>query len=405
MRRSFNSPVVNFLFPVSCLSLLILLSGCALLGVPTVDGCYPCAVDRAPSPANGAPLTRIIALGDFGTAEDGRNREVAAALQQFLAAARPEHVFELGDNFYDYGLIGTEVRCRDVPGPAAAVTGQALSVLQPFEFLRDQGITVTAIPGNHDYGCEDYGLQNQIDIDRWLPPAHQWGARWEVVSGLPQEIVLGGGAVQVIALDSHRMITDRGFRDESVRRLEALLGRGRDHYRWRILAAHHPLRTNGIHDGTWWEGTLVRLTSVLLLPAHALAALQVPPFDELSQEAYSIRYVAYREAVEEAVRRSGVPVTLFLGGHDHDLQLLEPHAAGQPFVLISGSAAHCSAVRVAGNTIFAAPKNGFAAISIYPEHLDIEFIGTTGCDEPAPCAHSADGQPHELFRYRVPAQD
>ena len=383
------------------MAVLIGLPGCALVGWPTVSGCYPCAAAAPEGPA-AAPLERFIALGDFGTADGGHNAEVAAVLRQFLAATPvpTERVFELGDNFYYYGLIGAQARCGDHL-VAAAITDQAVSVLQPYEFLRDHNVTLTAIPGNHDYGCGKRSLANETDIDRWLPPPHQWGARWEMISGLPREIVLGAGAVQVILLDSTRMIDDASFRDASADVLQDLLGRGRGRYRWRVLAAHHPLRTNGIHNGAWWKGTLARLSSFLLLPSHALAALQVPPFDLLNEEAYSIRYVQYREAVEAAMQRSGVPVTLFLGGHDHQLQLLKPQAAGEPFVLVSGSAAKCSSVRAGNDTIFAAPKNGFAAISAYAQHLDIEFISTTDCRQRAPCASAADGQVHTLFRYHI----
>ena len=380
----------------------IALPGCALVGWPTVSGCYPCSA-AAPERPPEVPVTRFIALGDFGTADGGHSAEVAAALRQFLGAtpALTERVFELGDNFYYYGLIGARAHCGDRSVPGAAIREQALGVLQPFEFVRDQDITLTAVPGNHDYACGDRSLANELDIDRWLPPPHQWGTRWELVSGLPRELVLGSGAVQIILLDSERMIDDGSFRQTSAGMVEELLKRGRERYRWRVLAAHHPLRTNGIHNGAWWKGTLARLSSFVLLPSHALAALRVPPFDLLNQEAYSIRYTRYREAVEGAVARSGVPVALFLAGHDHQLQLLKPQAAGQPFVLVSGSAAKCSPVRAEDDTLFAAPKNGFAAITVYAQYLDVDFIGTTGCSARAPCTGAADGQAHALFHYRV----
>ncbi len=384
---------------------LALAPACAVIGLPgtNVGGCYPCSAPRPAARAAAVPLARFVALGDFGTAESGRNAEVAAALDQFLAATdvQPERVFELGDNFYDHGLIGAGSSCRTLPAPAAAITAQALSVLQPFEFLRDRGITLTAIPGNHDYGCNGQGLTNQVDIDRWLPPAHQWGNRWEILSGRPRELLLGNGAMQIVVLDSHRMITDRSFRTESARILEQLLSQGRARYQWQMIAAHHPLRTYGVHDGAWWEGTLPKLFSFVLLPSHALAALQIPPFDLLNQEAYAIRYVHYREAVEQAVQRSGAPVPLFLAGHDHQLQLLTPGAPGLPFGLVSGSAAKCAPVRAGDGTIFAAAKHGFAVVTAFSDHLDVDFIGTTACDVRTVCAGSTPPAPYGLFSYRI----
>jgi hypothetical protein len=95
-------------------------------------------------------------------------------------------------------------------------------------------------------------------------------------------------------------------------------------------------------------------------------------------------------------------VSLFLAGHDHQLQLLAPRAAGQPFVLISGAGAKCDLVRAAGDTIFAAPKNGFAAVTVEAEALNVEFIGTSACDVETPCARASGAGPHRLFRYRIP---
>jgi hypothetical protein len=379
------------------------LSGCALVGFPgtNVGGCYPQAW-FTPAATTSA-LTRFVAMGDFGTPEGGHNRRVAMAMDRFLATTdiAAERVFELGDNFYYHGLIGEGVGCGEIPGPEAAVAQQAFSVLGPFAFLRDRGVTLTALAGNHDYGCDGRGLVNQLDIDRWLPETHHWGSYWDPVSGAPREIVLGNGAVQVIALDSQRMIAEPAFREASAKRLEELLLSGRDRHRWRVLAGHHPLRTYGTHDGAWWEGALPKLFSFLLLPSHALAAVGVPPFDLLNQQAYSVRYVQYREAVEHAVNRSDVAVALFLAGHDHQLQLLAPTAPGQPFVVVSGAAAKCSPVRAGSDTLFAAARFGFATVTAYSDRLDVEFIGTTDCAERVSCADAGNGGPALLFRYSI----
>jgi hypothetical protein len=207
--------------------------------------------------------------------------------------------------------------------------------------------------------------------------------------------------VQVIALDSELMITDSRFREESAEVLRALLSAGRGRYRWQVLAAHHPLRTYGVHDGAGWPAALLKFCSLFFFPSHVFAALEVPPFSDLNQEAYSLRYAAYRRAVERAVQRSGAAVSLFLAGHDHQLQLLSPAAAGQPLVLISGAAARCNVVSQGRQTIFAAPKNGFAVVTAYPHQLVLDFFGTSGCDQATACAPAADSRPHHLYGYAV----
>jgi len=390
--------------PVWSAVTLLFVSGCAFVGAPgsNVRGCYPNPGSPPPA-ASEPPLTRFIAMGDFGSGESGNNRAVATAMERFVAAAdpRPERAFELGDNFYDHGLLGADASCWDVPVPQQ-ITAHALAVLQPFEFLRDRAIPLTAIPGNHDYGCSGRGLTNQFDIDRWLPAPHRWGDRWQLIAGPPQEVILGNGAVQVITLDSYRMIGEDRFRTESAARLEDLLRAGRDRYRWQVVATHHPLQTNGAHDGAWWKGTVPKLFSFLLFPSHALAAAQIPPFDFLNEGAYAVRYTYYRRAVEAAVQRSGASVAVVLAGHDHDLQLLAPSVTGGPFTLVSGSAARCTPVRARSDTLFASGQHGFAVVTAYASHLDVAFVGTSGCATRTTCGGAADGLPHVLFGHRIP---
>ncbi len=375
-------------------------SGCLVPGA-AVHGCYPCAARETAATAE-TPLVQFIAMGDFGTV---KNRDVARALRQFIAAApaTPERVLELGDNFYQFGLVGAVKSCDELPRPTEAVERQAVRILKPFEYLRDQGITLTALPGNHDYRCFGQGLANEAHIDQWLPKKHRWGRRWDLVYGLPREIVLADGAVQIVTLDSERMLARRDFRLQSAARLQNLLAQGKGLYRWQIVAAHHPLQTNGIHNGADFSSALRKLEAYLLLP-NVLADLGVAPFHSLNQDAYSIRYGRYRRAIEDAVTRSGATVPLFLGGHDHQLQLLAPRAAGLPYVVVSGSAANCNPVRAGKDTIFAAPKRGFVVVTAYQEHLDVDFVGTNGCEEREPCARRSEVRPVLLFHYRIPAQ-
>ena len=78
-----------------------------------------------------------------------------------------------------------------------------------------------------------------------------------------------------------------------------------------------------------------------------------------------------------------------------------PLAAGEPFIVISGSGAKCAAVRAGDDTIFAAPKNGFVAVAVYPQYIDLDFVSTTSCLQQTPCVPATDGQPHLIFHYRT----
>lgn len=386
------------------LVLAVALSGCAFIGLPctAVRGCTIVATEAAAAPP-GPLLSRIVLIGDFGATDDGRNAAVADSVRRYVdrAGPSPERVLELGDNFYEYGLIGLGAHCDDLPAPHAAVEAQALGVLAPWEFLRDRGIPLTALPGNHDYRCDGAGLPNQLTIDNFLPAGHEWGSAWQVLYGPPQVVPLGGSAAQLIVLDSERMIADGDFRAASAHDLEQLLRAGKHRYRWHLLAMHHPLRTHGTHGGAWWPGTLVQGTSLLLFPVHVLAAWRVPGFDALNQEAYAVQYALFRDAVEDAVRRSGVPVSIAMAGHDHQLQLLAPRGAGLPYVLVSGSAAKCSPVGTAADTRFAAAKNGFAVVGVYADAVEVEFYGTTPCTDATACPPPDGTGPHLLARFMI----
>lgn len=377
----------------------ILSSGAVLrwldeVGFPSenVAGCAG-AVPPLPAvpPAGGFSL---LAIGDFGTGgESLRNREVAHSLRRYLEERdpRPDAALLLGDNFYESGLIGADTRCMpwDDPPGDGALRAQLEEVVRPFEFLRGRTITY-AIPGNHDYECTRFGsLENQARIDRWLPPEARWGERWRLAAGEPRAVVQTP-LVQVVTIDSERMIEDGHFLESSAARLDELLASGGA--RWRLVAGHHPLYANGHHDGAWWTGSLIK---ALYYPSHLLI---VPPFLYGNEGNYEWKYRRYVKRLEAVFARRRVHV--FLAGHEHALELLRPASAGQPHTLISGSAARCEGVRSRANTMFAASKNGFAVLAGDADRLTLEFLGTTPCDRAEPCARpTAGGLAHLLFRH------
>jgi hypothetical protein len=379
---------------------LALLADCSWVPSRKIEGCYaPSGVAfEAEAPTSG--LTRLVAIGDFGTAAGGRNAQVARALRLFVeASGGVERVVELGDNFYGDAFAKFASPCEPDRVPPE-VTTDLVTVLEPFEFLRDRGVPVLAIAGNHDH-VSATALANEAQLDRCLPPAHRWAEQWEFVWGEPREVVLGGGAVQLVLLDSDAMIGDSGFRAASAATLERLLAAGAGRYRWRLLAGHHPLRTYGTHHNAGWRAQALQAASLLFFPSHLLAALNIPGFHGLNQKSYALRYRAYRNAVEKAIDRSGVPVHLFLAGHDHQLQLLAPEKNDQPYIAVSGSAAKCDDVYFGARTLFAAPKNGFVAITVLDDRLRLDFIGTTSCRERTACAGATEPSPHLLYRQDI----
>ncbi|MBI1818022.1 MAG: metallophosphoesterase [Deltaproteobacteria bacterium] len=370
-------------------------SGCTFIAYPgsTIRGCARDGGDRQFVAEPEA--VSIVALGDFGSADEGRGAAVGAALKAFLGAQSltPAAAVLLGDNFYNAGLIGG-TRCPwwGSAGDPAAITQQLDAVIAPFEFLRQQ-TTTYVVPGNHDHGCPRLkSLENEADIDQWLPPARAWGDRWQFRSGLPTEAIVGD-LVQIVFIDSEQMIEDGDVLNASLDRLRELLAHGS--YRWRLVAGHHPLYTNGPHDGAGWTGAMLK---ALYYPLHLLV---FPPFVYGNEGAYEWRYRRYRDRLEQLFAERRIDV--FLAGHEHALELLAANGAGQPLTVVSGSAAKCSPLMRRSNTIFSASQNGFALLTATRQRLEVEFVGTTACDDGKVCPQPAQlGAWHRLFGYGLP---
>ena len=392
---------VPFLVPL-LFAALTAATSCAPLGLPGVTNCTsdvpsPLADEQQSLPWAG----RILLIGDFGTDHGGRNRAVAAAVRQYLEQSPPlpTEVLLLGDNFYPRGLVGFDGKCAKDKDSEAAVAEQLRAVLGPYEFLREKGIRIRAIAGNHDHGCGAVGLAHEHDIDRFLPPPQRWGDLWQFFTGLPQEISLGS-LVQIVVLDSHAIISDAALADASRRRLRELLASGKGRYQWQLLAAHHPLRSAGPHDGAWPEG-LRRPTSFLLFPAHFLAALDLAPFGDLNQDLYTFRYRRYRRLVEGAVQQSGASVALVLSGHDHNLQLLSGRTPAEPLQVVAGSGAYCSPLQRRQDLLFGAAANGFGVLRYHAGALQIEFFTLQPCPGARPCAKVEQPSPHRAFVFTL----
>ncbi|HVN85085.1 MAG TPA: metallophosphoesterase [Candidatus Binatia bacterium] len=378
---------------LACVAVAALtLAGCTFVGGPgsSITGCAGTAWDQSQAAPVGA--VSIVALGDFGTAAERRSADVGAALRAFLAQRRitPDAAVLLGDNFYNAGLIGrTHCPCWGGHVDRVAVSRQLDDVLRPFEFLREQ-TTAYVVPGNHDYGCPKLqAIENETNIDSLLPPERTWGERWQFRAGFPTAATFDDRA-QIVFIDSERMIEDGDFLAASVDRMRELLSAGA--YRWRLVAGHHPLYTNGPHDGAGWDGALEK---ALYYPLHLLL---FPPFVYGNEGAYEWKYRRYRRELERLFSEHHVDA--MLAGHEHALELLAPRESGQPINVVSGSAAKCSPLMRRANTIFEASKNGFAVLTVTAERMRIEFIGTTACEDTKVCAQSVQaGEWHRLFAY------
>ncbi|MFO1462742.1 MAG: metallophosphoesterase [bacterium] len=178
--------------------------------------------DPPPGPAASATPTpvpvevRFFTFGDWGTGTPSQIA-VADAVTQNCLALGCDFGLLLGDNFYPSGVATTsdpqwqsrfEAVYDELPGPFFAVLG------------------------NHDY---DGNEQAEIDYSslqgRWKMPGRSYTIAWP--PGAPDPVV------EIFVVDSN------AFDAASAAELQARLAASTA--RWKLLALHHPVYSNGLH--------------------------------------------------------------------------------------------------------------------------------------------------------------
>lgn len=234
----------------------------------------------APLSFPGNPGVRIAAFGDFGEQPNrntGPQNEVARALAAYHADQPFDFGLTLGDNFYPAGLNSpTHPRW----------TSQWERLYSPL------GIRIYAVLGNHDY---KNAASPRAEMDR-----SRHSATW----CLPRPyFTFTAGSIQLFAVDTtpvEEPDRDPGGAMAAQRRwLDRALAASRA--RWKVVYGHHPVYSNGEHGGR--SGELPRIKSYLLplLLKHK--------------------------------------VDVYLSGHDHDLEALEPEG-GVHFFVAGGAGRH-----------------------------------------------------------------
>jgi tartrate-resistant acid phosphatase type 5 len=232
-----------------------------------VCGALQAAPPDAPPPSTplSHPGVRILAFGDFGTEGDDWPQE---RLAEAMAAYGVDHPYDLGltlgDNFYPDGLSSPVDPRWD---------------RQWERLYTPMGIRFYAVLGNHDYhnpkspGAE---IARSRRSPSWCLPR-----TWYTFTA---------GPVQLFAVDTTpveepdkdwdgAMAVQRQWLDRALAASRA---------RWKVVFGHHPIYSNGHHSGP--DGSLPRMRQYLL----------------------------------PVLVKNGVD--LYLAGHDHDLQVLEPES-------------------------------------------------------------------------------
>jgi hypothetical protein len=270
-------------------------------------------------PLSGDPGVRMLAFGDFGE-QPNRNTAPQRQLAEAMVAYHADHPFDfgvtLGDNFYPRGLSSpTHPRWES----------------QWERLYSPMGIRVYAVFGNHDYN-DPASPAAEIERSRrsatWCLPRHHY--------------TFLAGPVQLFALDTVALEEpqrDPGGAIAAQRQwLDRALAASRA--RWKVVYSHHPIYSNGHHADS--SGTLPRVRDHLL----------------------------------PLLRKHRVDV--YLAGHEHDLEVLEPEDGIHFFV--SGAAGRhlrrldTSRCRVWGT----GQAYGFTVLEADPTGLSLKvsFVGS-----------------------------
>ncbi len=279
----------------------------------------------------------MLLLGDFGSGNT-KQREVAVAMQEYVKKNQlaTSGMMLLGDNFYSK-MEGGVRSPRWKTGfedmyPSSVFPGPAWVVL-----------------GNHDYGDNAGGDRVQLEYgklnpwSRWTLPSKwyrfDFPAHNPIVTFLCLDSNLPSRSISTstsAVLKPAKAPTTLSKEEEAAQLAWLKCELVRPRARFTVVAAHHPLYSNGAHgDGK----TLINQWGGLL-------------------QQYGVH--------------------AYLCGHDHDLQHLEIKGLNTSFVLSGGGGAKIRDVSTKRQAAFAKTVHGFTHLQINCERLLFRHIDPAG---------------------------
>jgi hypothetical protein len=349
----------------------------ALAVTACTSALQPATPTPAPLPPKDSIELAIFLIGDAGSsAYDGEPVLKELALQSDSLRPVRQFVVFLGDNVYPRGVPPLGHAQRD--DAERKVAAQVLAIRKGSA----QGLL---IPGNHDWDRQGRDGWNAIRRQDTL--VRKFGGddvRLAPAGGCPgPDVVDLGTRVRLIAMDSewwvHNDVKPYGETSPCPTRTEdevadSLAGALRDKgERHAIVLTHHPLRSGGIHGGSFTLGDHVfplrNWKRWMWLPLPLIGSLY--PFARqmgiTNQDASGRKYRAMRSAFEGAFREH--PPLVVASGHDHDLQVIRGGRSGitwAAYQLVSGAGilGHASVVRNVDGSLFKREAAGFMRLDV-----------------------------------------
>lgn len=343
------------------LLLLIFITGFVLPGIAQEDVQY-----------------RLILIGDAG--------EINATQQAILKDAVSKYIngktaaLFLGDNIYPKGVefAGNEKE-------------NALNILRSqYEILRNAGVPVFFLPGNHDWDKSGpAGYQKIIALNAYIN-SRQDSLLQVVPSDAcpgPYEIPLSDNLV-VVAMDSEWWLypyskhTDKS--DCPCKTKRDVLGKLEDIVRRNsnktiVLATHHPFASHGTHGGYYtFKQHLFPLTEAnknLYIPLPIIGSLypilrkSFPPAEDLG----NILYQDMKTSIDQILQKHAN--VIHVAGHEHTLQLIQDAV----LEVVSGAGCKETAVKKGRNSLYAADTTGYVVADIMADNsLRLHYLTCSG---------------------------
>ena len=331
-------------------------------------------------------MVSLYLIGDAGAPAEGGEPVLQALRTDLLAHPGEKLVVFLGDNIYPSGMPEA-----DDPDRAEAER----HIDDQIQVVLDGGARGVFIPGNHDWqkGGADgwWRVHRQAEyVDRDGPdvevlPRHSCpgpvardvGVRLRLIILDTQWYLHGGprpGAWSPCRVRSPDVLGDS---------LRAAVARAGD--REVIVAAHHPLRSNGPHGGHFTVKQhifpLTEGASWAWLPLPIIGSLY--PLSRqwgISSQDQSGKHNKHMVAAFDSAF-AGQPPLVYAAGHEHNLEVLEGESASYLLVSGAGIYGHISSTAWRDDTRYAAQEAGYMRLDVLrggPIRLAVVTVDQTG---------------------------
>ncbi|MEH6308014.1 metallophosphoesterase [Olivibacter sp. CPCC 100613] len=307
--------------------------------------------------------SRTIFIGDAGELSTAQHAVIEAATQQALSGKTT--VFFLGDNIYPKGMPLTsseKQKSEDI-------------LRSQFEPFRAKQIPVYFLPGNHDWdNSGKHGLEKIKAQSTYLKSIGDSLVSMVPDNGCPDPVEINiSDNLTVIAYDSEWLLSpfeklnsdttcNCGSKEEVLERLESLLYKNRN--KTVLLTSHHPLSSYGVHGGNFsWKDHLFPLTNLskkLYVPLPLVGSLYPILRSTVFLNPEDIPHPSYQQMIQDIKHTvDEFPNLLYVGGHDHGLQLV---LDGSNLQLVSGGGSKGSFVKNGKKALFTAGTTGFVIV-------------------------------------------